>query len=63
MQGLPNTPTTRAAAKSTLPTNVQGPSTATKSTLPKNVQGPSSECAALVTVPTITQVNPKALWF
>ncbi|PWA96447.1 hypothetical protein CTI12_AA039260 [Artemisia annua] len=59
ISGLPNTPTTRATAKSTLPTNVQGPSTATKSTLTKNVQGPSTECAALVTLPTITQASKK----
>ncbi|PWA73087.1 ulp1 protease family, C-terminal catalytic domain-containing protein [Artemisia annua] len=57
--GLPKTATTRAAAKSTLPTNVQGPSTSTKSTVTKNVQGPSTECAALVIVPTITQASKK----
>ncbi|GKA77153.1 hypothetical protein Tco_0783614 [Tanacetum coccineum] len=41
--GLPNTPATSVAAKSTLPKKVQGP----------------AECSALTTVPTITQANKK----
>nr|GFA36799.1 ulp1 protease family, C-terminal catalytic domain-containing protein [Tanacetum cinerariifolium] len=60
--GLPHTPATSAAAKSTLPKKIQGLATSAtaKSTLPKNVQGPATECSELVIVPAIIRVNPKA---
>ncbi|GJR85228.1 hypothetical protein Tco_0209239 [Tanacetum coccineum] len=59
--GLPNTPATSAAAKSTLPKKIQGPATsaAAKSTLPKNVQGHATECSELTIVPAITRASKK----